>query len=71
MHATSVGFGQNDALAYQARAFLEEVAGLGEDVSLPRCATLAERGAQLEVLHAVAASAQQHGAAVTIAPFRN
>ena len=36
MDAPGVGFGQNDAFAYQARAFLEEVAGIDE---LPRCAT--------------------------------
>ena len=30
MDAPSVGFGQNDAFAYQARAFLEEVAGIDE-----------------------------------------
>ena len=31
MDAPSVGFGQNDAFAYQARAFLEEVAGIDEE----------------------------------------
>lgn len=42
MDAPSVGFGRNDAFGYQARAFLEEVAGLSETDSLPRCATFDE-----------------------------
>ena len=35
MDAPSVGFGQNDAFAYQARAFLEEVAGIDEGLAAP------------------------------------
>jgi predicted dehydrogenase len=66
MDAPSVGFGQNDAFAFQARAFLEEVAGLPEDVSLPRCATFDEGVHNMEVLAAVAASAARGGAAVTL-----
>ena len=66
MDAPSVGFGQNDAFAYQARAFLEEVAGLPDAVSLPRCATFDEGVHNMEVLAAVAASAADGGAAVTL-----
>jgi predicted dehydrogenase len=66
MDAPSVGFGQNDAFAYQARAFLEEVAGLPEDVSLPRCATFDDGVHNMEILAAVAGSAADRGAAVTL-----
>jgi predicted dehydrogenase len=61
-----VGFGQNDAFGYQARAFLEEVAGLPEDVSLPRCATFDEGVHNMEILAAVARSAADRGAAVPL-----
>jgi predicted dehydrogenase len=66
MDAPGVGFGQNDAFGYQARAFLEEVAGLTEDVSLPRCATLDEGVHNMEILAAVATSAADRGAAVAL-----
>jgi predicted dehydrogenase len=66
MDAPGVGFGQNDAFAYQARAFLEEVAGLPEDGSLPRCATFDEGVHNMAVLAAVATSAADQGAAVPL-----
>jgi predicted dehydrogenase len=66
MDAPSVGFGQNDAFAYQARAFLDEVAGLPEDLSLPRCATFDEGVHNMEILAAVATSAADGGAAVRL-----
>jgi predicted dehydrogenase len=66
MDAAGVGFGQNDAFAYQARAFLEEVAGLPEEASLPRCATLDEGVHNMEIIAAVAASAAAQGAAVPV-----
>jgi predicted dehydrogenase len=66
MDAPGVGFGQNDAFSYQARAFLEEVAGLPEDVSLPRCATFDDGVHNMEILAAVAASAAAEGAAVQV-----
>ena len=59
MDAPSVGFGQNDAFGYQARAFLEEVAGLSEADSLPRCATFDEGVRNMELLAAVTESAAQ------------
>ena len=43
--------------AYQARAFLEEVAGLDEADSLPRCATFDEGVHNMELLAAVTESA--------------
>jgi len=67
MDAPSVGFGQNDAFGYQARAFLEEVAGIDEASSLPRCATFDEGVHNMQLLAAVAESAANGGAAVTIA----
>ncbi len=66
MDAPSVGFGQNDAFAYQARAFLEEVAGIDEGASLPRCATFEEGVHNMELLAAVSESAATGGAPVSI-----
>ena len=54
MDAPGVGLGQNDGFVYQARAFLEEVAGLDEADSLPRCASFSEGVHNMEVLAAVA-----------------
>jgi predicted dehydrogenase len=69
MDAPSVGFGQNDAFAYQARAFLEEVAGLPEEESLPRCATFDEGVHNMEILAAVAQSAAKGGASVPVETY--
>lgn len=66
MDAPGVGFGQNDAFGYQARAFLEEVAGVPEDASLPRCASFDDGVHNMEVLAAVAASAADGGATVRV-----
>jgi predicted dehydrogenase len=66
MDAPSVGFGQNDAFAYQARAFLDEVVGLDEAESLPRCATFAEGVHNMEILAAVSESAGTDGNMVTL-----
>jgi predicted dehydrogenase len=68
MDAPSVGFGQNDAFAYQARAFLEEVAGIDEASALPRCATFAQGVHNMELLSAVAESSAGGGAYVSIGP---
>ncbi|MGN6403991.1 Gfo/Idh/MocA family protein [Sinomonas sp.] len=66
MDAPSVGFGQNEAFAYQARAFLEEVAGVPESESLPRCATFDDGVRNMEVLAAVTESAQDSGKKVSL-----
>jgi predicted dehydrogenase len=66
MDAPSVGFGQNEAFGYQARAFLEEVAGLPSESSLPRCASFDEGVRNMEILAAVTESAHQGGRSVTI-----
>ncbi|MDN3311944.1 Gfo/Idh/MocA family oxidoreductase [Microbacterium oryzae] len=67
MDATTVGFGQNEGFVYQARAFLEEVAGLPAESSLPRCATFDEGVHNMRLLGAVAESASRRGAAVDVA----
>ncbi len=54
MDFPGVGYGQNDLFVYQARAFLEQVAGLDR---LPPCPTMADGLHNLEVLDAVVAAA--------------
>ena len=71
MDAPGVGFGQNDAFGYQARAFLEEAAGIPEDVSLPRCATFDDGVHNMEILAAVVTSAADQGAAVRVPDHSN
>lgn len=66
MDAPGVGIGQNEGFVYQARAFLEEVAGIPEDQSLPRNASLAEGLHNMQLINAVAESAAAAGAAVTV-----
>jgi predicted dehydrogenase len=70
MDAPGVGVGQNEGFVFQARAFLEEVAGIDEADSLPRCASFDEGVHNMEVLAAVAESAARGGAAVAVAPQR-
>lgn len=63
MDFPGVGHGQNELFAFQARAFLEQIAGLDR---LPRCPALAEGLHNLRVLDAVVASARRDGQAVAI-----
>jgi predicted dehydrogenase len=63
MDAAGVGFGHNDSFVYQARAFLDEVAGRD---GLPRCASFAEGLHNLEVLDAVVRSATTEAAPVHV-----
>ncbi len=63
MDAAALGFGNRDSFVYQARAFLDEVAGRDD---LPRCASFAEGLHNLEVLDAVARSAAGDWAAVRV-----
>ena len=63
MDFPSVGHGQNDFFTYQARAFLNEIAGTND---LPPPATMAEGLHNLRVLDAVVASAGAGGAAVPV-----
>ncbi|EFL27890.1 oxidoreductase family, NAD-binding Rossmann fold domain protein [Streptomyces himastatinicus ATCC 53653] len=57
MDANGIGVGHNDSFVYQARAFLDEVAGLEE---IPRCAAFAEGLHNLDVLEAVTRSATRN-----------
>ncbi|WP_199182513.1 Gfo/Idh/MocA family protein [Cryobacterium sp. Y11] len=61
-----VGFGQNEGFLFQARAFLEEVAGLDESVSLPRNAGFDEGVHNMELLAAVAESERLGGSVVQL-----
>jgi predicted dehydrogenase len=70
MDAPGIGLGQNEGFAYQARAFLEEVAGIDESESLPHCADFDEGVHNMEVLAAVAESAANGGAAVEVTSRR-
>jgi predicted dehydrogenase len=63
MDFPGVGHGQNDFFVYQARAFLEQVAGL---TGLPPCPSLVEGLHNLRVLAAATGSAAAGGAAVTV-----
>jgi predicted dehydrogenase len=63
MDFPSVGHGQNDLFAWQARAFLDQVAGLGRLAPLP---SLADGLHNMEVQAAVTQSALGGGQAVTL-----
>ena len=58
-----VGHGTADLFVYQARAFLNQVAGIDE---LPPCASFNEGVQGLQVLEAVVQSAASRGAAVAV-----
>jgi predicted dehydrogenase len=70
MDVPGIGLGQNEGFVYQARAFLEEVAGIDEADSLPRVASFDEGVHNMEVLAAVTESAASGGVAVAVAPSR-
>jgi predicted dehydrogenase len=63
MDFPGVGYGQNDLFTFQARAFLEQVAGLDR---LPRVASFEEGLHNIRLLDAVAASAEAGGAEAII-----
>jgi predicted dehydrogenase len=63
MDFPSVGYGQNDLFVFQARAFLEQVAGLDR---LPRVPSFAAGLHNLRLLDAVTESARSGGAEVGI-----
>ncbi|WP_214368800.1 Gfo/Idh/MocA family protein [Pseudonocardia sp. H11422] len=66
MDFPAMGHGQNDFFGLQARAFLEQVAGIE---GLPRCASFAEGLHNLRLLDAVVASAHAGGAEVAVTPL--
>jgi predicted dehydrogenase len=63
MDFPGVGYGQNDLFSFQARAFLEQVAGLER---LPRMASFSEGLRNIRLLDAVVASAKAGGAEIVI-----
>jgi predicted dehydrogenase len=63
MDFPGVGYGQNDYFTFQARAFLEQVAGLDR---LPPCPGLAHGVHNLRVLDAVTASVAANGKEVAV-----
>jgi predicted dehydrogenase len=63
MDFPSVGYGQNDLFIFQARAFLDQIAGLDE---LPPCPDLAHGLHNLRVLEAVVAAAREDGKTVKV-----
>jgi len=63
MDFPGVGYGQNDLFSFQARAFLEQVAGLER---LPRMASFSEGLRNIRLLDAVAASAKAGGAEIVV-----
>jgi predicted dehydrogenase len=66
MDAPGVGIGQNEGFVFQARAFLEEVAGIAESESLPRNADFADALRNMKLLDAAAESALNGGVTVRI-----
>ncbi|HLT67726.1 MAG TPA: Gfo/Idh/MocA family oxidoreductase [Microbacterium sp.] len=64
--ASGAGHGQNDQFVFQARAFLEEVAGIPEDESLPRNASFDEGLRNMRLLDAVVQSYHAGGASVDV-----
>lgn len=66
MDAPGVGLGQNEGFVYQARAFLDEVAGIPAEQSLPRCASLEEGLHNMQLIDAVAQSAAAGGATIAV-----
>lgn len=64
MDFPSVGHGQNDLFAWQARAFLDQVAGLGKLTPIP---SLAQGLHNMEIQAAVTQSALNSGQVVTLA----
>jgi predicted dehydrogenase len=65
MDFPGVGYGQNDLFGFQARAFLEQVAGLDR---LPRCPSFEEGLRNVGLLEAVVASARSGGGDVAVDP---
>ena len=63
---SGVGFGQNECFAFQARAFLEEAAGIPEEQSLPRNASFGEGVHNMQIMAAVAESAANNGELVSL-----
>jgi predicted dehydrogenase len=68
MEAPGVGGGNAEMFTYQARAFLDQVAGVTDPI--PACATFADALRTMEIIQTVVESSRNGGAAVTV-PNRN
>jgi predicted dehydrogenase len=66
MEAPGVGIGNQEQFNYQARAFLDQIAGVADP--LPPNATFADGLRSMEIIQAIVQSSQSDGAAVAIAP---
>jgi len=66
MEAPGVGASNADHFTYQARAFLDQVAGVTEP--LPACATFADALRTMEIIRAVVTSSLGDGVAVQVPP---
>jgi predicted dehydrogenase len=64
MEAPGVGGGNAEMFTFQARAFLDQVAGVADPV--PACASFADALRTMEIIQAVVESAQNGGAAVAV-----
>ncbi|MFH8568081.1 Gfo/Idh/MocA family protein [Streptomyces sp. NPDC017993] len=64
MEAPGVGGGNAEMFTYQARAFLDQVAGVAEP--LPACATFADGLRTMEIIQAIVTSSRNGGAAVEL-----
>jgi predicted dehydrogenase len=66
MEAPGVGIGNQEQFTYQARAFLDQIAGTPDP--LPPNASFADGLRSMEIIQAVVRSAQSDGAAVPVPP---
>ncbi|MDP0398665.1 Gfo/Idh/MocA family protein [Tsukamurella strandjordii] len=66
MDAPGVGIGQNDGFVFQARAFLEEIAGVPAAQALPRNAGFPDGLRTMRLLDAAARSALAGGAEIAV-----
>jgi predicted dehydrogenase len=66
MEAPGVGIGNQEQFTYQARAFLDQIAGTPD--ALPPNASFADGLRSMEIIEAVVKSAQSDGAAVPVPP---
>jgi predicted dehydrogenase len=64
MEAPGVGIGNQEQFTYQARAFLDQIAGTPD--ALPRNAAFADGLRSMEIIEAVVRSAETDGAAVAV-----
>jgi predicted dehydrogenase len=64
MEAPGVGGGNAEMFTFQARAFLDQVAGVADPV--PACASFADALRTMEIIQAVVESARSGGAAVAV-----